>query len=109
MTEYWEWASKHLEWEWNRTGVHKSLTLKLVPKISMRLSRMNPASLESADSTFVRRSTSALSGVTEVIGPLLRLLSGLLSELVTDVTAHDDKFLHKNITLMRIVCVCVCV
>lgn len=108
MTEYWEWASKHLEWEWNRTGVRKSLTLKLVPKISMRLSRMNPTSLESADSTFVRRSTSALSGVTEVIGPLLRLLSGLLSELVTDVTAHDDKFLHKNITLMRIVCVCVC-
>lgn len=61
------------------------LTLKLVPKISMRLRRMKPTSLESADSTFVRRSTSALSGVTEVIGPL-RLLSGPLRELVADVT-----------------------
>lgn len=73
---------KHLEWEWNWANI---LTLKLVPKISMRLSRMNPTSLESAASTFVLRSTSALSGVTEIIGPL-RLLNGPLRELVTDVT-----------------------
>ena len=47
---------------------------------------MNPTSLESADSMFVRRSTSALSGVTDIIGPL-RLLRGPLRELVTEVTA----------------------
>ena len=52
---------------------------------------MNPTSLERAASTFVLKSTSALSGVMEARGPLrLNIEPG--TELGTDVTAPREYY-----------------
>ena len=53
---------------------------------------ISPTSFERAASTFVLRSTSALSGVMEVRRPLrLRLDIGPLIELGTEVTNGRDE------------------
>ena len=58
--------------------------------MSMRWRMMRPTSFERAASTLVLKSTSALSGVMEVMG-LLRLDSGPLRELVTEVTEQRER------------------
>ena len=66
---------------------HTLLTLKLVPKMSIRWSRTSPTSFERAPSMFVLRSTSALSGVMEVKGP--RRLDSALVEGEAEETERE--------------------